>query len=98
MRRRAASRPAASSRISAAKPCAHSALERAGAQLRDGITQVQPQRGEHLVVARASEVNAPTGGAAACGQVSLERGLTVLVGELDVPRATCVLGGESAER
>jgi hypothetical protein len=73
-------------------------LERTGAQQRDRIAQVQPQGGEHLVIARTPEVDARPGSAAARGQVPLERGLTVLVGELDVPLAARVLGGERAER
>ena len=61
--------------------------KRPGAQLPDALAQVQPQGGEHLVVARAPEVNARAGRAEARGEAPLERAVAVLVAELDVPGA-----------
>jgi len=72
-------------------------LQRAGAEPRDGRAQIQPQGGKHLVVARASEVNALAECAEPCPQQTLECGLTVFIRKLDVPRAACMLGGESLE-
>ena len=67
-------------------------VERSGATLprpprssRDRVAQIEPQRGEHLVVARAAEMHAAAGGADARGEPLLERGLAVFVGELDLP-------------
>ncbi len=43
-------------------------------------------------------MDAAPGRAQACGQVALERGVHVLVGELDVPATAGVLGGQLVER
>src|SRR5438477_2117354 len=66
-------------------------LERAAGERRDGFAQVQADRGEHLVVARAPEVNARAGVADAPGQAPLECRLAVLVGGLDAPGTARVL-------
>ena len=72
---------------------------RARAQLLDGVAQVEAQRREHLVVARAAEVHPPAGLANSRGKALLERGLPVFVGELDVPlaaRVGCAEGEQAA--
>ena len=73
------------------EPCARDQLvERRGDarhacfELVDGILQIQPQRGEHLVVARAAEMHALAGLADARDQQILQRRLPVLVLELHV--------------
>src|SRR2546429_8822371 len=59
--------------------------EYAGGERIQRLEQIQPQRREHLVVARAPEVNAPARRSDALGEAPLERRLAVLVGELDAP-------------
>ena len=86
-----ASRAASPSR--AAATSSEPARERA-----DDVAQVQAHGREHLVVARAPEVDAAAGLADALGEAPLERRVTVLVGELDVPGAARMLLGERAER
>ena len=61
------------------------------------VQQVQAQRRQHLVVARAAEMHAAAGRADARGEALLERGLAVLVGELDLPLARGVFGGQRAQ-
>ncbi len=70
---------------------------RTGGELHRRLAQVEPQRRQHLIVARASEVDARAGRADARGEMSLERRLPVLVVELDPPQSAGVLVGECAE-
>ena len=67
---------------------------RATGDVLGGVAQVEAQRREHLVVARAAKVHPPAGVADARRQPALERGLAVLIGELDPPSALGVRGGE----
>ena len=69
-----------------------------GAQRLDDVAQVQPQRHEHLVVARAAEVDAPAERAELRRQQALERGLAVLVLERDAPLAARVRRADLLER
>ena len=66
-------------------------------QFLGGIAQVEAQRGEHLVVARAAEMHAPARCPDERGQPALERGLAVLVLQCDPPLALGVGGGERLE-
>lgn len=59
-------------------------------ELYGDIAQIKSQCGEHLIVARATEMHAATGCADACSQAFLERGLSIFVGELDAPVAECM--------
>ncbi len=54
-------------------------------ELRQCLAHVQAQGGEHLVIARAAQMNARAGRANALGQASFECGLAILVAELDAP-------------
>src|SRR6267154_2278251 len=71
--------------------------ERTADQRLDRFAQIQADGGEHLVVARAPEVNAGAGGTDALGQPPLECRLAVLIGELDAPLPARVLLRQSAE-
>jgi hypothetical protein len=67
---------------------------RGGGELRARVEQVQPQRGQHLVVARTAKMHATAGGADARCQPLLEGGLAVLVREFDFPFARGMLIAE----
>jgi hypothetical protein len=60
---------------------------RGGRSSRAGVEQVEPERGQHLVIARTAEMHAPAGRADTRRQPPLERRLAVFVGELDLPVA-----------
>ena len=62
------------------------------------IAQVQPQRGEHLIVARAARVQASAGGADALRQPILDGGLAILLFERDAPLAARMLLADGCER
>jgi hypothetical protein len=66
-------------------------------ELAHRILQVQPQRREHLIVARTSEVHALAGVADARDQQILERRLSILVLEPHVPFAARMLGCDLAQ-
>ncbi len=66
----------------------------AGRELADRVPQVQAQRDQHLVVARAAEMHAAAGLADALREPPLERAVRVLVRELDLPLARRVRRGE----
>ncbi len=51
----------------------------------------QPQRGEHLIVARAAGMQSAAGGADARRQQILDRRLAILLVEGHVPLAACML-------
>ncbi len=72
-------------------------LQRAGVQSFDDVAEVQPYRGQHLVVARAAEMHAPAGCADARRETLFESCLAVLVRQLDVPFAALVLGRDCRE-
>ena len=74
-----------------------STLRGAGRELADRVAQVEAQRDEHLVVARAAEMHAPARFADPLGEPALERAVHVLVRELDRPLARGVLRGERLE-
>lgn len=71
--------------------------ERSLAERRRFRAQPEPERRQDLVVARAAEVDAPPGGPDPLGEAALERGVAVLVGELDAPEAARVLSPELRE-
>src|SRR6185503_20889853 len=54
-------------------------------------------RGEYLIVTRAPQVHTATGGSDPLGQSPLERCLTILVSELDVPQPTGMLVGQGRQ-
>ncbi len=60
-------------------------------ELIDDVTQVEPQRGQHLIVARTPKVNAAACRTDAVGKALLERSLAVLVRKLDAPGAALML-------
>ena len=62
------------------------------------IAQIQPQGGEHLIISGAPQMDAPAERAEPLGQSALQRRLTILVGELHVPLATRVRGGQRQQR
>ncbi len=68
--------------------------ERSGGQLCGRVAQIQAQRSQHLVVARAADVQPAAGRADRCGQPVFKRGLAVLLVERDAPFAACVLGAD----
>jgi hypothetical protein len=70
---------------------------RAGIELIDRIAQIQPQGGEHLIVARAAEMDTPAGRSDARSEPAFQCRLAILVGELDVPQSTCMLLAERRE-
>ncbi len=61
--------------------------KRPGAQLFNCFAHVEPQCGEHLIVARTAGVQTPAGRADAFRQQILERGLTVFMLEAHLPFA-----------
>ncbi len=61
------------------------------------VAQVEAQRRQHLVVARAAEVEARARFADRRGEAALERGVDVLVAELDLPVAGGMGGGERGQ-
>jgi hypothetical protein len=61
------------------------------------MQEVEAQGGEHLVVARAPEVDAAARLADALREPPLERGLGVFLLERDRPHPLGVLGGEAAQ-
>ena len=67
------------------------------AQLIDRIAQIQTQRRQHLIVARAAEMHAAASRADARGEPLFERGLAIFVGELDFPRAGRMLRADRFE-
>ena len=69
----------------------------AGRELADRVPQVQPQRDQHLVVARATEMYATAGCTDTLHEPPLECAMRVLVGELDGPLTCCVSRCECLE-
>src|SRR3569833_205410 len=67
------------------------------AELIDGVTEIESDRGEYLVIARAAQVHAPSGSSDPLGQSPFERGLAILVGELDMPQPPRVLISEHGQ-
>ena len=59
----------------------------AGAKALHDVAQIEPQRRQHLVVARAAEVQPPATLTDARGEQVFERGLPVFLIERDMPLA-----------
>ena len=59
--------------------------------------QIQAQRGQHLVVTRAAEVQSPAGRADRGDQAILDRGVCVFVVQLDVPLAASMACADRRE-
>ena len=66
-------------------------------QLVGDIAQIQPQRRQHLIVARATEMYALARFTDPCGQKRFQRRLTIFLFELHLPLTTRVLCGNLGE-
>src|SRR5882762_5763128 len=66
-------------------------------QLLDGITQVQSDRGQHLVVARAPKMNAAARSPDSFGQALFQRRLAIFIFQRDVPFAASVFLAEGGQ-
>src|SRR4051812_23273465 len=72
-------------------------LQRTACQVLNSITQIEPNRSQHLVIARAPQVYASAGSADPLGQAFFQRSLTILVFQADVPLAPGMLLAERSQ-
>ena len=66
--------------------------------LADGVAEIQAQRREHLVVARAAQMDAATGFTSARYQLRFESGLAIFLFQLHAPFASRVGGSGGVQR